>query len=138
MWSSIPPVLPCGCGSNGCAEAYVSAHAFAESAGMDDPGEVFEAAAAGDRTALAAVERFAGYLGLALGSVIVTLAPDRIVIGGGVAQAGELLFKPLRAAVRDRVHNLVPVDRIEIVPAELGPTAGAIGAALRGLDALDA
>jgi len=131
-----PAGPPCGCGSNGCAEAYVSARAFAESAGRDDPGEVFVAAAAGDRDALAAVDRFAGYLGLALGSVVVTLAPDRIVVGGGVAQAGELLFGPLRAAVRARVRNLVPVDRIAIVPAELGPNAGAIGAALRGLDAL--
>jgi glucokinase len=51
------------------------------------------------------------------------------VVGGGVAEAGELLLDPLRASVANRAR-VAPLDRIAIAPAELGPRAGAIGAAL--------
>jgi glucokinase len=50
-------------------------------------------------------------------------------VGGGVAEAGDLLMEPLRAVVAERAC-VAPVERIEIVPAELGPVAGAVGAAL--------
>jgi glucokinase len=55
------------------------------------------------------------------------------VIGGGIAAAGEALLEPIRAEVRRRVW-LAPAERIEIVPGELGSGAGAIGAALRGME----
>jgi glucokinase len=60
---------------------------------------------------------------------VVLLWPQRVVVGGGVAAAGELLLGPLRDEVRRRAC-VAPVDEIQIVAAGLGPAAGAIGAAL--------
>lgn len=96
----------CGCGNRGCLEALV-------------------------RTALDAqdVRRAGELLGIGIGNAIVLLAPDRVVVGGGVATAGDALFAPLRAEIARRVTVSVPV---EVVPAQLGVLAGAIGAALRG------
>ena len=54
-----------------------------------------------------------------------------LVLGGGVASAGELLIDPIRAEVARRVH-VTDLGAVEIVPAELGTAAGAIGAALHG------
>lgn len=76
-----------------------------------------------------AVRTVAGYLGIALANVVAVLGPDRIVIGGGISAAGELLLGPIRTALRERV-TLVPKDEVEVVPAALGSYAGAIGAAL--------
>jgi glucokinase len=59
----------------------------------------------------------------------VLLWPDRIVVGGGVAEAGELLLAPLRREVRARAR-VCPSDALTIAGAQLGPAAGAIGAAL--------
>ena len=66
-----------------------------------------------------------------ISDVIVVLNPDRVVIGGGVSGAGDLLLEPIRAEVRRRVH-VTDWRRVEIVTAELGTWAGAIGAALHG------
>ena len=57
------------------------------------------------------------------------LWPERVVVGGGVADAGELLLGPLRDEIRRRAC-VAPVDRIAVVAAQLGPHAGAVGAAL--------
>jgi len=67
-------------------------------------------------------------------AVITILAPERIVIGGGVTRAGDFLFKPVREEVRRRV-KLVPVESVPIVPAALGPDVGILGAAAVALDA---
>jgi glucokinase len=96
----------CTCGNDGCVEAFVR-----------------EAVEAGDLT------RAGRYLGLGVANAIVALAPDLVVVGGGVAQAGDALLGAARAEVERRVRVSVPV---EIVPGELGVLAGAIGAALRG------
>ena len=56
------------------------------------------------------------------------------MIGGGVAEAGDLLLGPLRETVHRRAGNVAPLDRIEIVRATLGSYAGAIGAALFGAE----
>jgi glucokinase len=100
----------CNCGNRGCVEAFV-------------------------RAALEAKDvRLAGkLLGIGLGNTIVLLAPDLIVVGGGVAATGEKLLRPLRKEIARRVHVSVPVD---VVPAELGVLAGAIGAALRGAESV--
>jgi glucokinase len=68
-----------------------------------------------------------------LANCVAVLGPDRIVIGGGIASAGELVLGPIREAVQTRV-TLVPTDEIQVVPAALGPSAGAIGAAVAALD----
>ena len=69
-----------------------------------------------------------------LAGAIVLLWPERVVVGGGVAAAGELLLEPIRAEIRRRAC-VAPVDAIGVVAAELGPQAGAVGAALWGAEA---
>jgi glucokinase len=97
---------PCTCGNRGCLEAFV-------------------------REALAArrLRRAGQLLGIGVANAIVLLAPDLVVVGGGVGSTGERLLGPIRQEVARRVHVSVPV---EIVQAALGVRAGAVGAALRG------
>ena len=95
--------------------------------------DVFAAARRGDERAAAAIETVADHLGAGLANVIPSSCPERIVIGGGVAAAGDALLDPIRAAVR-RHNVLVPDDWFDIVPGALGPDAGAIGAALWAAD----
>jgi glucokinase len=126
-------VLPdgpvCGCGNRGCAEVLTQAGALAALAGRSTAEEVFSGARDGDERCRSAIETVAGYLGIALANMVTVLGPDRIVLGGGIAAAGELVLGPVREHVRRRV-TLVPTDEIEIVHAQLGASAGAIGAAL--------
>jgi glucokinase len=67
--------------------------------------------------------------------MIVVVSPDRVVIGGGVAAAGDLLFEPIRAELRRRVRT-TDLGAVDVVPAELGTMAGAIGAAIHGAEAM--
>ena len=127
----VPDGPVCGCGNRGCVEALASADEIAAMGRRSSVREVADAARAGDGRARGALEQAGTYIGIALSNAIVALTPERVVIGGGIARAGDLLFEPIRAEVRRRVR-VAPVDRIEIVPAELGPIAGAVGAALRG------
>jgi glucokinase len=124
----------CGCGNQGCVEAIAGARAIAQAAGKESFAAVLAAAQSGETAALAALERAGRHLGIAVANLAVVLTPERVVIGGGVAEAGELLLGPLRDEVVRRAGAVVPVERIEIVRAALGPFAGAIGAALHGAD----
>jgi glucokinase len=84
-------------------------------------------AAAGDEPARRIWNRATDALATAIADVIVLLDPQRIVIGGGLAAAGDALFRPLEARVREHL----PFGRApEIVPAELGADAGARGIAI--------
>jgi len=69
--------------------------------------------------------------------MIVVLSPDRIVIGGGIAAAGDLLLETAREEIRRRVQT-TSVSEVEIVTAELGTWAGAIGAAIHGAEVASA
>jgi glucokinase len=128
----VPDGPVCGCGNRGCVEVLTKAEVMTELAGQTTVENVFDAAAKGDRQSIEAVDQVAEYLGIGLANVVTLLGPDRIVIGGGIAQAGERVFGPIREAVRSRV-TLVPTDQIEIVPATFGRFAGAVGAALAGV-----
>ena len=139
---------PCGCGNRGCVEAYASGSAIpalalkAVTQGLTtrigelvnydlnrvSPKVIYEAACAGDAIAQDIYERAGFYLGIAVANVVTTLGAARIVIGGGVAQAGDLLLDPIRRTVKERVH-IVPLEQVQIVPAELGTNAGIIGVA---------
>lgn len=119
----------CGCGSKGCVEAVAKAAALARLGGRATAEEVFAAARDGDERALAAVRTVAGYLGIAIANCVHVIGADRFVIGGGISAAGDLLLDPIRDAVREHV-TLVPAGEVNVVPAELGTNAGAIGAAL--------
>jgi len=74
------------------------------------------------------------YLGIGVAAVITFLAPERVVIGGGVTKAGDALFRPVREQAWERV-KLVPVESVPILPAALGPDVGILGAAAVALDA---
>jgi glucokinase len=123
----------CGCGNRGCAEALARADVVAAMAGRSTVEEVYAGVVAGDPRCVDAVRTAAGWLGIALANAVTVLGPDRIVVGGGIAAADELVLGPIREAVRARV-TLVPTERIEVVAAALGPSAGAIGAALAGAE----
>lgn len=135
-----PDGPPCGCGRSGCLEAIASAAAiarrYAELAGAGDAplsaAEVARRAEAGEPTAARvwrdAIEALAD--GLATAQALFDV--ERVVLGGGLAQAGAFLFDPLRAAVRERMtFHREPC----LLPAALGDEAGCLGAALLALDA---
>ena len=130
-------VLPdgplCGCGNRGCVEALVRADVLASNGGRSSAEAVFEGARRGDQRCQAAVAQMAEFLGIGLANVVTLFGPERIVVGGGIADAGDLVLAPVAAAVKRRV-TLVPTDRIEIVPARFGRFAGAVGAALAAFD----
>jgi glucokinase len=138
----------CGCGNNGCVEVYASGPAIAAAAArgvrqgfstkivelIDNdlnrltPEIVTKAAQMGDPFALEVWERAGTYLGVGVANVLTSLAVERVVIGGGVAKAGELLLEPIRKTVKQRVF-LMPVDKVDIVTAKLGSNAGIVGMA---------
>ncbi|HMJ37727.1 MAG TPA: ROK family protein [Baekduia sp.] len=132
-----PDGPPCGCGNRGCLDRVAGAAAIAARAGRATVREVIAAARGGDARARAALEHAARAVGVALGGAAVLLWPDRIVVGGGVAEAGELLLAPLRREIVARAR-VCPTDALTIAAAELGPSAGAVGAALWRHEAPDA
>jgi glucokinase len=128
-----PGAPRCGCGNTGCLESFVRAAALAGAAGTATAAEAFAADERGDPRAHAAVERWIDYLAIGLANAVTILTPERIVLGGGVASAATRIIVPLRDRLRAHVHLTDP-ERVDIVCAALGVRAGAIGAALRGLE----
>ena len=123
----------CNCGNRGCLEAYCRADQLAAACGTDTAEDGVRAAQAGDERALAGLADVGRYLGIGIANMITVLSPDRVVIGGGIAAAGELLFAPIRAEIARRVRMTAP-EQVELVTAELGTWAGAIGAAVHGAE----
>ena len=121
----------CACGNRGCLELYAGSRAIAEAAGAASFDEALGRAQAGDERAVEALRRAGELIGLAIANVVIFLCPDRVVVGGGVAVAGDLLFAPLRAVARDTgPRRAAGADRGR--PGDARPGAGAIGAALYG------
>lgn len=132
---TIDPAGPgCTCGNRGCLEAHASAARIAEVCGTATAAEAVEAARGGDARALDGLARIGRDLGTGIANLVVVLTPDRVVLGGGVAGAGELLLDPIRRELVRRVHT-TDLGRVELVTAELGTWAGAIGAAIHGAEA---
>jgi glucokinase len=127
----LPDGPPCNCGNRGCLEALAKADAIASACGQPGVEESVAAARAGDPRALHGIDQIGRYLGIGVSNVVVLLSVDLVVIGGGIAAAGEMLLDPIRLELARRVH-VTDVSRIRIVGAELGVWAGAIGAALHG------
>jgi glucokinase len=123
----------CGCGNRGCMEAYARADQIAAACGTATAEEAVRAAEAGDARALRGLADVGRYLGIGISNMITVISPDRIVLGGGVAAAGELLFAPIRAEIARRV-TITSIDQVMLVPAELGIWAGAYGAAVHGAE----
>jgi glucokinase len=127
---------PCACGGRGCLEAIASAAAIARRytarSGRPVAGAA-EVLAAGDPDALAVWDEALDALAGALAWVASVLAPEVVVIGGGLSRAGAALFDPLSDRIPRRL-TFQPVPRL--VPAALGDRAGCIGAALLALDSV--
>ncbi len=124
----------CNCGNNGCVEAFARADRLAEACGTATAEEAIAAARAGDPQALAGFGSVGRWLGIGISNAVTVISPDRVIIGGGNAAAGDLLLEPIRAELRRRVLTTA-LDEVEIVLAELGTWAGAIGAAVHGAEA---
>lgn len=127
----LPDGPPCTCGNRGCLEAFAKADAVTAACGTATAEEAVAAAQAGDERAVAGLAEVARWLGIGISNLIVVLTPDRVVLGGGVAGAGDLLIRPIRDEVRRRVH-VTDLAAVEIVAGELGTWAGAIGAGVHG------
>ncbi|MFD4761944.1 ROK family protein [Streptomyces sp. NPDC058439] len=129
---------PCPCGSRGCVERIASGPNIARRAletgwrpgpdGDASAAAVAAAARAGDRIAIASFERAAQALGAGIAATATLVEIDIAVIGGGVAGAGDILFAPLRRALR-RYATLSFVQHLTVAPAVMGTDAGLVGAA---------
>jgi glucokinase len=137
----------CGCGNYGCLEAYASGTAIAERAREALVGEsdgilmrmcerqfdkvtaqmVYKAAKEGDLVAIDVVRETARFLGAGIGALLNLLNPEVVVLAGGVVNAGDALFAPLKAEVKRRAFAPA-VDACRIVPGALGGSAGVVGA----------
>jgi len=124
----------CNCGNRGCLELLAGAKAIARAAGHATFDEALAAARAGDAAAVATFRRAGELIGVAVANLTIFVTPQRVVIGGGVAEAGDLLLVPLVDEIHRRAANVAPLEHIEILRATLGPDAGAIGAALFAAD----
>ena len=122
---------PCACGGMGCVEAYVgNRRIIALGKGkFSSPKQISDAARRGDRFALSIWEQVGTHLGTALASVVNLLNPEKIVIGGGVANAGGLLLDIVRKTVKKRAMK-GPAGSVKIVKAQLGDNAGIVGGAV--------
>ena len=135
----------CGCGDRGCLEAYASGPSivamaeeyirggkstkYRELANPDiTPYIVAVAAKEGDPVAKQIFRIMGEYIGMGLVSVVNLLNPEKIIIGGGVADAGDILLDPIRETIAKRAMTIQ--REVEVVPAQLGNTAGVIGASL--------
>lgn len=141
--------LICGCGDTGCLEAYASGPSIvamaqdyikggkstkfremaAAEGGEITPYMVAKAAEAGDPVAKRIFAIVGEYIGIGLTSVINLLNPEKVIIGGGIAEAGDLLLDPIRKTIKERAM-VVAGSAVEIVPAQLGNSAGVIGASM--------
>jgi glucokinase len=135
----------CRCGAVGCVEALASGAAIAAAAaealalgeasslqdhfadhGAPPASLVLAAAAAGDPLARRVADRAGAVLGTALAGAASLLDPEVIVLGGGVMQAGDVIWRPLLAAYR---HHGAVANDVAVVAAELDQRAGVLGAA---------
>jgi glucokinase len=139
----------CSCGNIGCLEMLASGTAIAREAvkriragGRSSLSEMLGgkienitaeqvgvAAQGGDSLAMEIIHRAASYLGMGMVNLVNIFNPEMIIVGGGVAQMGDLLLDPARRVVEARAFKL-PAQAVRIVPARLGDEAGVMGAAV--------
>ena len=137
----------CGCGDHGCFEAYASGPSIVSLAkefisggksakykematdGIITPYIVAQAALQGDAVSLQIFKQMGEIIGIGLASIVNLLNPEKIIIGGGVADAGEILLEPIRKTIEDRAMP-IQKEAVKVVPAQLANAAGVIGASL--------
>ncbi len=132
----------CNCGNIGCVEATSSGTAIAKR-GQEaltskvetslrkyktvTSYEVFIEAAAGDAVCIDIINNALNYLGIAVANTVAIFDPEIIIIGGGVSEAGAVVFDTVRKVVDKRCFKSM-AESVKIVPAALGADAGVIGA----------
>lgn len=137
----------CGCGDYGCFEAYASGPSIVTMAkeyisggksakykemapdGIITPYLVAQAALQGDSVSIQIFKQMGKIIGVGLASVVNLLNPEKIIIGGGVADAGDILLNPIKETILDRAMP-IQAQSVQVVPAQLANTAGVIGASL--------
>jgi glucokinase len=139
--------LPCPCGQNGCVERYASATGivnlaieYAKTEGGEglagivnkNPADVtsklvYEYVAKGDALALKVHNRACDMVGRAVGIIMNTLTPDRVVLGGGVMMAGDVILEAVKKYAAKSCWPAI-FERCEIVPARMSEDAGVMGA----------
>jgi glucokinase len=124
----------CRCGSFGCVEAYAGGRNLAEANGLTDASIVYAKAASGDARASALIARAELALGNLAVGIVNALNPERIVVGGSVAEHEPAhVIEPMRRAVAERAFR-VPAAAVRIVPSTLGADVSVIGSALAARD----
>ncbi|KAJ50267.1 glucokinase [Clostridium tetanomorphum] len=133
----------CGCGNSGCAESLGSGTAIMKKAKEACKNnietslkkydnltakEVFEEAKKGDKVSKEILEFCLSYLGIAVANIINTFDPEMVVIGGGVANGGQVVFDTINREVENRCWKAIS-DNCKIEKAKLGGKAGVLGAA---------
>ena len=126
----------CPCGRRGCWEQYASGSALRRMANGVSGEEVLLRVAQEDPEAQLVLKEFASWVALGLFNLVNTLDPQIIVLGGGLGSSGVL-----RQFVSDALSKQMPPSELRpaplLVTAQLGPEAGAVGAALLGKEAID-
>ncbi len=142
----------CRCGNHGDLESWSSGSALGRMAreavaagevpagsplldGTPTGRSVTDAAHGGDAVALGILARAGFWLGVGIASLVNTLDPEVVVVGGGAMQAGDLILGPARAAAADRIAGRAYRPGVPIVAARLADAAGVIGAGLLALEA---
>lgn len=138
----------CTCGQKGCLEAYASATALinraretasekpkSELAGLlrDEKlsGEtIINAAINGDETASQLIDEYTEYLAAGISSFVSIFRPEKVILGGGLSNAGDVLFRPVREKLKQMTFGAEEIGIPEVVGAKLGNDAGIIGAAM--------
>jgi glucokinase len=140
--------LRCNCGNYGCLETYTSGPAISSRAEkvvrqgfttriadlIDNdlnkitPEIVAQAANEGDEIAQEIWNSVGHYLGTGIANICVAFGPERVVLAGGVAAAGDLLLTPIRKTLQERVF-VMPIEKVEVVLGSLGDDAGILGIA---------
>jgi len=140
--------LLCNCGNYGCLETYASGPAISSRAEkvvrqgfttriadlIDNdlnkitPEIVAQAANEGDEIAQEIWNSVGHYLGTGIANICVAFGPERVVLAGGVAAAGDLLLTPVRKTLQERVF-VMPIEKVEVVLGSLGDDAGILGIA---------
>ena len=136
-----PKGHPCHCGSRGCLEAYASGpalsrHYAAATGEVIEGDEIAQRAKAGDQAAQRVFDEAGRALGIAVASLAMTLNIETFVIGGSVAQAGELLLRPARQTVPAYSFQAVS-QNIKLMASALGEDAAILGAAYMARQLLD-
>ncbi|HVE59370.1 MAG TPA: ROK family protein [Pyrinomonadaceae bacterium] len=140
----------CRCGTHGCLETIASGTGIArrmretlaaqngksaENLDQITAETVVEAVKNGDETAQKIWDETIKYLAIGIGNAITLIAPEAVIIGGGVSEAGELLLEPLRREI-GKIVTMVPIEKVQILKASLGSESGVCGALILAANAL--